>query len=171
MIDQSTKTIDELLLELTSNSNGYYIEQSSIATKVNISGHTTYSRFKYFSGKVTKILLEQHKSKIINLAIPLKGFGALVLEYSGKHQNAFVSLVSHFIKDYRDKIYITTQNNFKITLYIKLKNSDLKSFLDVKKQIISNLESRLENEWLILPNSLNPDIGNILILPREVIEI
>ena len=172
MISQSIKTIDELLLFLTSNSDGYYIEQNAIASKININGHITYSRFKYFSGKITKVLLEQHKSKYINMAVALKDYSALVLEYSGVFQEAFVSLVAHFIgKEYSDKILIIKRNNLNITLYIKLKSNNLKDFLKVKQKVTKNLEYRLTNEWKILPSNLNPEIGNILQLPREFLEV
>ncbi len=172
MTSQSINSLDALLKKLISSADGYYIEQKSITKSINIDGETIYTRFKYFSGKITPILLNQHISKDINLAINLNRFDALVLEYSGKYREAFVSLVSYYLnKNDRDNIYITTQDNLKIVLYIELKENSLENFIKMKQKVTQNLQKRLEKEWRVLPNNLQPLIGTLLQLPREFIKL
>jgi len=171
MISQSINDINELLELLTKDSSGYYIEQKSISSKEEIDGHTIYSKFKFYNNRVTPTLLKQHLSKDINLAITLKDYNAVAFEYSGKYRDAFVSLLKHFFEEEGyDNIYITTLDNQKIVLYIKLNLENREEFTTLLKKINKKLSDRLTKEWKIIPNFLRPDIGNLLHLPREYIK-
>ena len=171
MISQSINDINELLELLTINTKGYYIEQKSISSKEEIDGHTIYSKFKYFNNNITPTLLKQHLSKDINLAITLNDYSAVAFEYSGKNRDAFISLIKHFFnQEGFENIYITTLNNQKIVVYIKLNLENREDFTTLLKKINKNLSDRLTKEWRVIPNFLRPDIGNLLELPREYIE-
>ena len=171
MISQSINNLDELLELLIKDKSGYYIEQKSISSKEEIDGHTIYSKFKFFKSKITPILIEQHLRKDINLAISLKDSNAIVYEYSGKYKDAFTTLLKHYFEEenIRD-IYIIDNNNQKIILYIPLTIEEKRVISDITKNIEKKLENKIPKEWRVLPNILRPEIGNLLILPREFIE-
>ena len=171
MTNQSINNLNELIELIIDDKIGYYIEQKSISSKIAYDGHTIYSKFKYFNNPITPTLINQHLSKEINLAISLKDTKAMVFEYSGKYREAFVSLLQHFFKKLNyNKIYITTLNNQKIVLYIEVNLENRADFVNLEKKIDKKLTERLDREWRVYPNFLRPDIGNLLILPREYIE-
>jgi len=172
MINQSTNSIAELLKLLTNNSSGYYIEQKSISSFKEIDGHTVYSKFKYYNKAITQILINQHLSKDINIAVALKNYDAIVYDYSGKHREAFISLLKYFfMQEGINNLYITTLNNQKIILYVRVNLKNREAFISLNKKIEKKLLDRLAKEWRVLPNFLRPDIGNLLQLPREYIKL
>ncbi len=160
MIKKSINQLEALLKLITSGVKGYYIEQKNIATKVDIDGHIYYSKYRYFSGTITDILIKQHLSKNINLAISLENYSAIVFKYSGEERAAFLSLIKYYItKDERDGIYIISDSNLSLELYIRLKCANKDNFNDILQKVTTNLDSRISQEWIALPNILYPDIG------------
>jgi hypothetical protein len=172
MTNQSINSLEELLSLIISNSSSYYIEQNKITTIQECNGHKIHSRYKLFSGEITHTLLKQHLSKDINLAIPLNRDSAIVYDYRGKYQDAFVSLIKYFYsQEGINELFITTYENSKIVIYIPLNHKDNTQLSIIEKKIEKKLLDRLSKEWRVLPNNLRPEIGNLFILPRELIRV
>jgi len=171
MIDLSTNNLMEFLQELTKTSNFYYIEQKSIASKEEVDGHTVYSHFKRVDKKITESLLQQHINKEINLAISIKNSSDFVFEYSGKYAYAFGALLFK-LASYEDieKIAILEYSLNKLVIYIAPNSKNITTNRDLAKKISKKLEEKLPLSWRVLPNDLRPNNGNLVILPREIIE-
>ena len=170
MTNQSINNIEELLEYLTKDSKGYYIEQPTIYSKENIDGHTIYSRYKYFNDKVDNNLLKRHLQKDINLAISLENIDAIVYEYCGVNQDAFYFLLQYYFKQKNFKnIFITTLDNSKMVVYVEVKMKNFDDFNNLVEEIDKNLTKKLDKEWRVLPDFKAPKIGNLLELPRELI--
>lgn len=170
MTSQST-SIEALLSRLTQESTSYYIEEKSISTRETIDGHTFYSRFKKYEGRVSQTLIAQHINKTITLAVPLDK-NSLLFEYSGEHMVVFVNLLSHLAKEFGiDTLTITMYNFDKIMVYLpafEYKSNIIEEFLEKVEKL---LDLKLPEQWQILPRKNIPEIGNLLQLPREVIEL
>ena len=170
MIDQSTN-IKRLLSRLTSESTHYYIEQKEISTKDSFDGHTIYSRFKRFDGRVTETLLDQHIRKDINLAIPLKK-EFILFEYAGKQLVTFANLLFHIAKEFGiENLLITSYSQEKIVILFPFSEYNSNTKRDFLNKIRSVLDAKLPDEWQLLPKKNRPEIGNLLHLPREIVAL
>lgn len=170
MISQST-SIEALLSRLTKESTSYYIEQKSIATRACVDGHTFYSRFKKYEGRVSQTLITQHIKKIITLAVPLDT-NSILFEYSGEHMIVFVNLLFRLAKEFGiDTLAITMYNFDKIIVYLSTIEYNSNTTLQFLEKVEKVLEEKLPDQWQILPKKNRPEIGNLLILPREVIDL
>ncbi len=163
--------IKSLLSRLTAESTHYYIEQKEIASKESFEGHTIYSRFKRFDGQVTETLLEQHIKKDINLAIPLDS-NSIIFEYAGEHMVTFASLLFHIAKEFSiDNLIITDYSQEKISILLLLDEYNSNTFEEFLRKTKNLLEMKFPDEWQIFPKRNRPEIGNLLNLPREIIEL
>jgi len=171
MTDLSTNTLMEFLQYLTKTSNFYYIEQKSIASKEEVDGHTVYSHFKRVDKKITESLLQQHINKEINLAISIKDSSSFVFEYSGKYAYAFGALLFK-LASYEDieKIAILEYSLNKLVIYVAPKGKNIAQSQELAKKISKKIEEKLPLAWRFLPNDLRPNNGNLIVLPREIIE-
>ena len=162
--------IETLLRRLTSESTHYYIEQKEIASRESYNGHTLYSRYKRFNGNVTSTLLKQHIHKDINLAIALNDT-SLLFEYAGKHVVTFAALLFHIAKEFDiNNLIITNYSQDKITILFlssEYNRNTKDNFLNKVHRVLS---AKLPDEWHIFPKKNRPEIGNLLLLPREIIE-
>ena len=169
MTSQSTN-IKLLLSRLTSESTHYYIEQKEISSKESFDGHTIYSRFKRFDGCVTDTLLEQHIRKDINLAIPLNS-GLTIFEYAGEHMVTFATLLFLIAREFKiENLIITSYSQEKIVILLLYNEYNRNTIEDFLNKIRRVLEAKLPDEWEIYPKKNRPEIGNLLHLPREIIE-
>ncbi len=168
MTSQSTN-IETLLRRLTRESTCYYIEQQEIATRSQINGHILYSRYKKFDGTISVTLIKQHISKEINLAIPLNENDYL-FEYSGEHILAFTTLLFHIAKEFSIKTLLITNYSFsRISIYLSTNEYNRNTIRDFIEKVSRVLKEKLPNEWQLLPKKNIPEIGNLLLLPREII--
>jgi len=171
MTSQSINSIHKLLHRLTKESTHYYVEEKHIVSRSTLNGHTFYSRFKRFEGPITQTLIEQHLNKTLTLAIALKS-DDLVFEYSGEHMIVFASLLQHLAQEFGiNNLTITEHSMDKLVIYIptnEYNSNTIDAFLE-KSQIV--LDLKLPQQWQILPKKNRPEIGNLLLLPREVLEI
>ncbi|NPA28371.1 MAG: DUF1882 domain-containing protein [Epsilonproteobacteria bacterium] len=162
MIDQYTN-ISELLLKLTKGCTTYYIEQSTISSKETLNSLTIYSRFKKFEGEIDSTLIKQHINKEITLAVPIKDSGVL-FEYRGEDAIAFGSLLFKLAKKKGIKdIFIVEYGVDRLVIYL----IDTKNLV---KELDESLQQFFQKEWRVLPNKNIPQLGNLLILPREIIK-
>jgi len=163
--------IESLLTRLSKESSCYYIEQKEIATKISSSGHTFYSRYKKCDGKVTSTLIQQHISKEINLAIPLDK-NSLIFSYAGEHLIVFASLLFHIAKEFAiNNLLITTHTQEEIEILLLKNEYNCNTINDFLEKLSRVLQAKLPNEWQIFPQKGRPEIGNLLTLPREIIEL
>ncbi len=162
--------IETLLRRLTTDSTHYYIEQKEIASRESYNGHTLYSRFKRFDGSVTTTLLKQHIHKDINLAIALNE-ESLLFEYAGKHVVTFAALLFHIAKEFDiTHLIITNYSQDKISILF-LGSEYNRNTKDIfLNKVYRVLNAKLPDEWQIFPKKNRPEIGNLLLLPREIIE-
>ena len=162
--------IKSLLSRLTAESTHYYIEQKEIASKESFDGHTIYSRYKRFDGCVTDTLLEQHIRKDINLAIPLNS-GFTILEYAGERIVTFATLLFHIAREFQiENLIITSYSQEKIAILLLCNEYNRNTIKDFLNKTRSVLDAKLPDEWVIYPKKNRPEIGNLLNLPREIIE-
>jgi len=167
MISQSTK-IYTLLKELTKDVSSYYIKQKNINNVEEENGHIIYSHFKFYSGKINSTLINQHLNKEITLAISVKDSNILLFEYRGKLAFAFGALLYRLIDEKEFSIYIIEYSMDRVLLYIKPnKKIDLDRFREYLDQL---LEDKLTKEWRIYPLNNRPNLGNLMVLPREFID-
>ena len=167
MIDQSTN-IYKLLKELTKDVSSYYIKQKDINNYEESNGHFVYSHFKPYNGTIDSTLLEQHLHKDITLAISVKNSNILFFDYRGKTAFAFGTLLTRLLDRDKFTIYITEYSLDRLSLYIKPKN--IVDLDRLRVELESALESKLPKEWRVYPIKNSPNLGNLMILPREFIE-
>jgi len=162
--------IKSLLSRLTAESTHYYIEQKEIASKESFGGHTIYSRYKRFEGCISDTLLEQHIKKDINLAIPLSN-GFTIFEYAGEQMVTFATLLFHVAREFKiENLVITGYSQEKIVILLSYNEYNRNTIDDFLDKIRKVLEVKLPDEWDIYPKKNRPEIGNLLHLPREIIE-
>ena len=168
MINQSTN-IESFLLELTKDIECYYIKQKSLGSFEELNGNLIFSHYRPFNGKITPLLIKQHLNKDITLAIDLKRDDTLLYEYRGDRVYAFGTLFFKLIdKSIIDILQIIKYDDNTLVIYLKFKNSQyIKSF---KEKIESSLLLHLEKEWRVYPIKSRPKLGNLMELPREIIE-
>ena len=171
MIDQSTN-LAKLLKKLTQDSTYYYIEQKSIASKEEVNGHTIYSRFKKVNSKINETVLKQHLNKEINLAISVKNSNFIVFEYSGSEAFAFGAILYKLasLEGILD-INIINYSDDKLIILLQPNTKDRKKIKEIANRISKKIELKVPISWKILPIDEKPDNGNLLILPREYIDV
>ncbi len=167
MIDQSTN-IEKLLLELTKSVDCYYIKQASLISSKNKNGHYVYSHFLPVRKKVDKTLIKQHLNKELTIAISLKNLNALVFEYRGKEAFAFGTLLFRILKENHLQGKILEYSFDKLLIFIEFPN---KRELKEKRVLLSaKIKDLIPQDWRILPIDSKPELGNLIILPREIIQ-
>ena len=167
MINQSTN-IEELLLELTKNSSCYYLKQPTIVSINEYNGYYIYSHFLPVYKKIDRFLIKQHLNKELTLAISLKESDALVFEYRGEEAFAFGTLLFRILKENKLKGKVLEYSLNKLLIYVSFAN---KKELKEKKELISaQIKKLLPQDWRVLPIESKPDLGNLLVLPREIID-
>jgi len=166
MTNQSTN-LNNLLKVLTENVDTYYIKQKKLASQEG-SEHIIFSYFKPIKGKITPTLLQQHIKKEITLAISVKNSNILVFEYRGEQGFAFGALLFRLLKDVNAQAYIIKYSLDKLIIFIKPNNG--LNLTKLSKTLDQNLQTKLTKEWRIYPIKSRPNLGNLLILPREYIE-
>jgi hypothetical protein len=167
MTSQSTN-IDRLLKELTKSVGSYYIKSKNLDNFEEEDGHIIFSHFKRFDKKITPTLLQQHLQKEITLAISVKNSNILLLDYRGEMGYAFGSLVYKILDKDSFSIYIIEYSLDRVLLYIRPKiDINLDSFREELEEL---LEAKMVKEWRVYPVKSRPNLGNLMILPREYIE-
>ncbi len=163
--------IKELINRLIEGSEGYYIEQESISSYEEIDGHGIYSRYKKFDGQISSELLEEHLNKNINLAISLKNKNFVIFEYYGKEAYAFGSLLYKFVsQDCTLEFDILNYNLDNLTIFIGSKERKGNDIKKISENLSKKLQNSLQKQWRVLPLNSRPEIGNLLLLPRELID-
>ena len=167
MIDQSTNLLN-FLKELTKDCEFFYIEQPKISSKEELNGSIVYSRYKRVDEKINLTLLKQHINKEITIAISVKNSNFLLFEYSGEYGIRFATLLYKFVED-EDIDFIKTvrydANSLAILISAKQNISELADRLSDK------LLDKLPKEWRVLPIEYKPNNGNLLILPRDILDL
>ena len=172
MIDQSTNSLFKLIKELSSGSEFYYIEQKSIASIEEVDGHTVYSHYKRYNAPINDELINQHINAEINLAISIKDKPISIFEYSGENVYAFGLLLYKLaLQEGIKRVEILDYSIDKIVVMIEYIEQNLENIENLSKKISDKIEERLPLSWRLLPNNLRPDNGNLMILPREHIEL
>jgi len=169
MISQSTN-ISELLKELTLDSNYYYLKSKNLIAYKN-KDHTLYSKFKKVNKKLTSNDLKEHINKNQTIAIALNSNNTLVYEYYGKSIFAFGALLYKISKDEDIKEFlIIDYSDTKLVIFLKLNTNSSEKLRQIQNRIEKTLKEYIEKEWRVIPTNLKPEVGNLLILPREVID-
>ncbi len=166
MTEQFTN-IEKLLLELTKDLNCYYLKQPSIYKKGK-NGYYIYSHFQLIPKKIDLFLIRKHLQKELTLAIPLKKITALVFEYRGKEAYAFGTLLFRILKEYHLKGQIIEYSLDKLLIFVSFLNN--KELIEKKEYLIQDIKKIMPQDWRILPIDSKPDLGNLLILPREIVD-
>jgi hypothetical protein len=97
----------------------------------------------------------------------VKNSDILYIEYKGKDGFAFGTLLFRLIDKEKFDVYIIEYSLDTLSIYIKPKfKSDMLLF---RKTLEEALESKLTKEWRVYPINSRPSLGNLIILPREVI--
>jgi len=168
MINRFTNII-EFLKNLTLNSSYYYLESNNLLPYTK-GDYTVYSRFKKVNKKIDIETLKKHINKDKTVAVFLKSKNYLVYEYFGKEPFAFGALLYKLSKENRAKSFeILDYNQEKLTVFIEFSLQKVDNIETIKKNIEKILEFHLNKSWRVIPNDLKPEIGNLIVLPREII--
>jgi hypothetical protein len=168
MTSQSTNIID-FLKNLTLNSSYYYLESNSLLPYKK-GDYTIYSRFKKIEQKPSGEILKKHINKDKTIAIFLDAKNYLVYEYFGKEPFAFGALLYKLSKENKAVNFkILDYGDEKLTIFIEFNLQKVDNLETIKKNFEKILEFHLNKSWRVIPNDLKPEIGNLIVLPREII--
>lgn len=159
-------------LGLEFDSEYFYIQRKAIVEKVLFNNRTFYSKFEKFSTPLTPILLEQHHSNQITLALPLvenEMVNYLVIEYHQDDWKSFYALIKHLFKTLSIDEYFAYRNQKKelLQIFIPSKNTPLDSAYQKVEDIKLTLEFKSKKSYKIFPNINLPKNYNIITLPSE----